>query len=493
MAVVLFFLSPLHSALPGENLTVSYRGKSKELPARTLHGYQVFDLDELTRILGGTLTVIQEELTVEWQFSGETIEFSHGSPLYRAGRRVYNLPTAPGFDGGSFLVPVRFLTRDLEELFPDIFIFDAAAGELRDIRDFAHLKSFRVEVDPNSTYIGLLTTSPVKFALDNTKPGSFLLNLYDTRISSAIEDSVSQVGYVDSVEVIPYADGVQLLFHLNDKAGRYRVAETTQPTGLSVTFFGQPLDGVKSPVVSTVGSPPVTEHRDYTIKSIMIDPGHGGKDPGAVAGRTLYEKDINLKISKMLAEMLELEGFHVTMTRENDTFVPLSSRTRLANENSSDIFVSVHCNSSASKNLNGFEVYFLSEAKTDEERTVAHRENMSLKYERPDLDPATLGDIQFIFWDLAQNEFLTESYECAQTIVQEVSHGLDVERCHVKQAGFYVLNGVYMPSVLIEMAYLSNSEDRARITSDAYLKKMIRHLSSGITEYIHTYNAKVSG
>jgi len=361
-----------------------------------------------------------------------------------------------------------------------------------DIRDFDFLKSFKVEIGRTSTHITLLTTSPVKFALDNSRPGSFLLNLFQTRISSAIEDSIMQSGYVDSVQVIPYSDGAQLMFYLDWRAERYRVAEMTHPTGLRITFAGKSVGEGEVPVSAGIPEERV-KTRDFSIGSVMIDPGHGGKDPGAVADGRLMEKNINLKASKMLAKMLEAEGLEVNLTRKDDSFVPLSVRTDHANEDGADIFVSIHCNSSTTKNLRGFEVYFLSEAKTDEERAVAHRENMSLKYERPDLDPATLGDIQFIFWDLAQNEFLTESYQCAQVIVREISDGLAVERSHVKQAGFYVLNGVYMPSILIELAYISNRKDRSQITDDAYLRKMVNHIFLGLTKYIESYNHKVNG
>ncbi|MFQ6105114.1 MAG: N-acetylmuramoyl-L-alanine amidase [Candidatus Glassbacteria bacterium] len=479
--------------LLSEHIIVSFKGRTKELPVKEFHGSKVFALDELTKVLGGKMAVSGDELKIRWEFAGETLIFSHGSHFYRVGKRVYNLPIASGFEGGTFCVSVRFLTHHLQELFPDIFNYDGSSGVLRDIRDFAHLRSFKVVIDRATTSIELLTTSQVKFALDNSRPGSFLLNLYNTRISSAIEDSISQAGYIDSVKVVPYSDGVQLVFYLDERAERYRVAEITQPTGLRIDFKGKPSVEGEVSVVSRKQPPEIKEVQDRRMNVIMIDPGHGGKDPGAVAGRTLMEKDINLKVSILLAEMLEREGFEVLLTREDDSFIPLSTRTDLANENGADLFVSIHCNSSKDRNLKGFEVYFLSEAKTDEERAVAHRENLSLRYERPDLDSTTLGDIQFIFWDLAQNEFLAESYECAQTIVGTVSNGIGIERSQVKQAGFYVLNGVYMPSVLIELAYISNPEERKLLSGNSYLKKVAGHLLEGITSYIKSYNHRVKG
>jgi N-acetylmuramoyl-L-alanine amidase len=473
---------------------VSIDGRNTSLATRESGGYRSFSLADLALAVGGDVSYFRNGLTAAWQFSGETITFTHGSPFYRAGRRLYSLPAACGFDGAGFYVPVRFLTGDLEELFPDAFRFDDNAGTLRDIRDYAHLKSFKAEIGRESTSLSLFTTRGVKFALDNTKPGTFLLNLYDTRITTAIEDSIEHMGYVDSLRVISYAEGAQLLFYLDRRANKYRVEEMRRPPGLLILFRGQPLgDGKAAPASPPVKKASKGPARDYTIRKIMIDPGHGGKDPGAMSGRSVVEKNINLKVSKMLASMFEKEGLSVTMTRKDDTFVPLSQRTAMANENGTDLFVSVHCNASKNKNVRGFEVYFLSEAKTDEERAVAHRENMSLTYERPGLDPSTLGDLQFIFWDLAQNEFLKESYECARTIVEEVREGQNGRRNEVRQAGFYVLNGVYMPSILIELAYLSEAEDRKLLTDDTYLRKLATRIFEGIMTYIETYNSRVNG
>jgi N-acetylmuramoyl-L-alanine amidase len=474
---------------------LSMNGRTVLLATQESRGHRMFVLDEFVGAVGGELVYSQGGLRARWEFSGEAIEFSHGSPYYRAGRRFYSLPAACGFEGGVFVVPLRFLTRDLEELLPDAFRFDKNAEVLRDISDYAHLKSFRTEVGRESTSISLLTTRAVEFALDNTRSGTFLVNLYRTRISSAVEDSIASTGYVDSLRVIPYAEGAQLVFHLDGRAKNYKVEETRRPVGLLISFKGEPLG---EETAASASSPPEKHSskapaRDYRIRKVMIDPGHGGKDPGAMAGRNVVEKDINLKVSRMLAPLLEKEGFEVIMTRKDDTFIPLSRRTAMANENGTDLFVSIHCNASKNKNACGFEVYFLSEAKTDEERTVAHRENMSLTYERPGLDPSTLGDLQFIFWDLAQNEFLQESYECARIIVEEVSRGQKKGRAGVRQAGFYVLNGVYMPSVLIEIAYLSHPEERKMLTDDAYLRKLTARILEGLITYINTYNARVNG
>lgn len=481
------------SAFGAAGFALSTDGRTLILPTRESGGHRMFVLDELVQGMGGELAYAQENLGVRWKFEGESVEFSHGSPFYRVGRRLYSLPGECGFEGAVFLVPVSFLMRDLEELFPDAFHYDRNAGLLRDIRDYAHLKSFRAEVGRESTKVALLTTARVKFALDNTRPGTFLLNLYRTMISNAIEDSLANTGYVDSLRVLPYPEGAQLVFHLDGRARKYRVEETSRPMGILITFEGTPLEEEVSVATPPEKSRPRGKGRDYGIRKVMIDPGHGGKDPGAMAGRNVAEKAINLKVSKMLASMLEKEGLEVVLTRKDDTFVPLSRRTAMANENGTDLFVSVHCNASKNKNMRGFEVYFLSEAKTDEERAVAHMENESLKYERPDLDPSTLGDLQFIFWDLAQNEFLQESYECARTIVSEVARGRKGGRNEVRQAGFYVLNGVYMPSVLIELAYLSHEEDRKILTNDANLGKLVSRIFEGLVTYINAYNGKVGG
>jgi len=226
------------------------------------------------------------------------------------------------------------------------------------------------------------------------------------------------------------------------------------------------------------------------IKTIVIDAGHGGVDPGAVGKKGLYEKDANLAIAKYLHEMLEDSlDVKVIMTRETDKYLSLKARTQIANRNSADLFISIHCNASAKSNvMGGFETYFLSEARTTEERAVAMRENASLKFDG--IEPASVLDK--ILLDLVQTAYLEESNCFAECIQQRAECSLPVHSRGVKQANFYVLRGAFMPAILVECAFVSNLDEEKLLKKKEFRKKLAVTLFHGIRNYIDDYERRLN-
>ena len=219
---------------------------------------------------------------------------------------------------------------------------------------------------------------------------------------------------------------------------------------------------------------------------IIIDPGHGGKDPGAISRRGLKEKEINLSIAKELAKILNDEyGYQVLLTREDDIFLSIYTRAEIANQAQADLFVSIHCNASVSRRLNGFEIYFLSEKATDPEaQAVALRENAVIALE--DISPWQRKEIEKILLSMETNVFLNQSSELAGVVSQRVSQGMDFNNSRVKQASFTVLRGVRMPAILVECGYLSNLTEEKKLRSRNFCKQ----LASGLAEGVHTYLQK---
>ncbi len=222
------------------------------------------------------------------------------------------------------------------------------------------------------------------------------------------------------------------------------------------------------------------------VKLIVLDPGHGGKDPGAIGKKGTKEKDLNLAIARKLKKYLEKMGLEVILTRNSDIFLPLNERTKVANDNKADIFISIHCNSAPRRNsyANGFEVYFLSEARTDWERAVAKAENEVIRYEA---QKSEISDdfLSFILADLAQQEFLKESQDLAVAVQDAVCEILNIENRGVKQAGFYVLKDAFMPAILIECGFLSNPNEEVLLRKDWYQEKLAKGIAEGIKRFIN--------
>ena len=217
-------------------------------------------------------------------------------------------------------------------------------------------------------------------------------------------------------------------------------------------------------------------------RKIVIDAGHGGKDPGATGRGGTLEKDVNLLAAQELARLLKQEGtFEVMLTRADDVFVPLADRSRLANEFGASLFISLHCNASTNKRENGFEVYFLSEKASDPEaQRLADIENSVVELEGKSAQDA---QADLILGELSKTENINAASEWAALLARALSKRTDISPRGVKQAGFYVLRGTHAPAVLFEMAFVTNKSDEAKLESRKYRRRIIDGIYAGILDF----------
>jgi N-acetylmuramoyl-L-alanine amidase len=218
----------------------------------------------------------------------------------------------------------------------------------------------------------------------------------------------------------------------------------------------------------------------HAVRRIVIDPGHGGKDPGAIGSRGTAEKDINLWMANELADALRAKNFEVLLTRTDDSFIPLAARSALANRYKADLFISVHCNASISAKLNGFEVYFLSEkASNPHAEAVARLENAALEFE----GKKPSNEVQVVLQSLMKNANINRAAQLGAIIDRQVARQLSQADLGVKQAAFYVLRGAQMPAVLIELGFLSNRKEERLLESPAHRRRLVRAIETSILEY----------
>lgn len=227
------------------------------------------------------------------------------------------------------------------------------------------------------------------------------------------------------------------------------------------------------------------------VQVIVLDPGHGGKDPGAVGKvQKAQEKEVNLGVALKLKQLLENEmGITVLMTRSDDRFVSLGERTRYANDHKADLFVSIHTNSSKDSKAKGTETYYLSTAVTSDARAVEALENQVVElYEGGVSAKAKYDDLGFILSDLSQTEHLESSNDLAGNIQMNLIAGSGRYDRGVKQANFYVLRGAFMPAVLIELGFISNPEEEKLLTNPDYQQRLARTIFEGIKRFKYRYD-----
>lgn len=262
---------------------------------------------------------------------------------------------------------------------------------------------------------------------------------------------------------------VRIVLDLERESG-YRVFDLSGPSRIIVDIDGKPE-----------GAPPPAQAPRRGRPLVMLDPGHGGKDPGAIGPTGLMEKDVVLEIGRMVRDRLLADGgFDVRMTRGSDVFIPLEERTAMANQARADVFVSLHINSSRNRSAEGISTYVLSHATDREALEVAAREN--------GVPVQKLAGVKFIIDDLSTYGRKKESLRLAKTvndaIVRNVSrrHG-PVHDLGLKQAPFYVLVGARMTAVLVEASFISNRREENRLRSRAYLETIADSVVEAIRYY----------
>jgi len=244
-------------------------------------------------------------------------------------------------------------------------------------------------------------------------------------------------------------------------------------------------DDIAKVLKETPKTPPVLHIRKTpeknALRRIVVDAGHGGKDPGAVGPSGVLEKTVTLKLAKVLSKELARQiGCEVILTRSTDVYLPLEERTAIANKVGADLFVSLHANANKSRKAYGIETYYLNFSKNDKAAAVAARENgTSLKQ---------VSDLELILFDLMANAKINESSRLAteiqKNLVSRISKKYsNIRDLGVRQGPFYVLLGATMPSVLVETAFISHPREEKRLVSSAYQESAAQAIAAAIKEY----------
>ena len=225
----------------------------------------------------------------------------------------------------------------------------------------------------------------------------------------------------------------------------------------------------------------------YTLKTIVLDPGHGGADPGAVGKRSTKEKILSLDIAKRIANYLSQNDLNVILTRDSDRFISLPRRVQVAQRNKADLFVSIHINASRSRSLNGFEIYCLSNSIDDNFR-AARMANEATPYDHDKLPYYMLTPtLKAILWDLSNTENRAEASQLSDYIVEAVQDNMNIDSMRIRRARFYVLKEARIPAILIEVGYISNFSEEAKLRDSSYREKLAESIGRGILAYKQKY------
>jgi len=317
------------------------------------------------------------------------------------------------------------------------------------------------------------------------KPPRFYIDMKGASIPRSMCDPIPIAdGLLLQARVAQYDPRTVRLVLDIDSMKDHRIFSMENPSRLVIDVIGDQgeYDEARAGMPETPGdSPlPLAQQLGLGVRKIVLDAGHGGKDPGAVGPRGLKEKDVTLALAKKIKPLLEEQGYTVLMTRETDVFIPLHERTAFANQNKADLFISIHTNASRSRKVRGIETYFLGVAKSREASETAMLENA--------ISQQALSDLEKILLDLTRTSNLKQSSVLAESIQECLFGGISgkysgIRNLGVKQASFYVLIGAQMPAALVETSFISNPTGESLLARDDYRDELSRSIFQGVLGY----------
>ena len=377
----------------------------------------------------------------------------------------------------------------------------------------ARVKEIRHWSTPNYTRVVIDLDRPVKYYSEllgpdpsHKKPRRLYVDLKNARVPKSIDSVISiKDGLLQSARAGQNTlKTVRVVLDI-ESIGGYKIFHLHDPFRIVVDVRGTKKNGKSAQVKEKKRRPrkgvwkskrpdgdvSLARQLGLSVQRIVIDPGHGGKDPGTYVKGGIKEKDIVLKLAKVVAEKVESKlGCEAILTRNRDRFLSLEKRTAFANMNKADLFVSLHINAHKQRQIHGLETYYLNMATDSRAVMVAARENATSE--------KNISDLQTILNDLMLNTKISESNRLAHQVQKGMIRSVkgkyrNVKSLGVKQAPFYVLIGAEMPAVLIETGFITNPTEKKRLTSKKYLNVLADGIVAGIDRYIKSIETSHAG
>jgi len=468
---------------PAEKIPVVFAGQAGQSSLSVLTKDQVVyaSLNEFSRLLSlGTQTYAENKKTI-LSVGARSIKITALNPFVTIDTDVIQMPVPTMEVGGDVYVPLACFLNIMNPIMTRPVEYDALACLLRIGSHLSNITGVSVEELANGCIIHVSTSAPFTQAEVSAYVRSewLYVTLVGGRLDSLSLVSDKKSGFVSRIRPFPFRDSAQLAFLLDRKVEDPEVQIGKDGVAISLRSAG------KRPSASIA-----QENEDKTrwlIDRIILDPGHGGRDPGAIGPSGFKEKEANLDIGQRLKKLLEEKGLEVLMTRDGDNYVTLQERTSFANAKNGKLFVSIHANTNAKRSIRGVSTYLLGNKKTEQALAVAEKENSVIELEESQEAYRELQNAAHILNAIAQSSYLKESEDLAQIVNNAIHIGTQIPDQGVYQAGLFVLMGAAMPRILVETAFLSNTYDERLLKTRSFRQKVAEALCASILQFKKKY------
>lgn len=508
LLVSISFFSLCYARTAGHELRIPFRlasGDTIDVAGLDSAGVVYFSLNDFFQSLQYRATVDDSTGTLETFISSQLVRFTALSPFVVITQRFSNFSTVYQMTGpairahGGFFIPAIAFVPLYEGITHQRLSFDEKRRILAlgmppaPVYDVAGIT---IEKKLNGCLVTILANRKLGDVESWLKEDGWLfVTITGATADTAALDATKPFGAVKRVLAFQSATSLQITFRVtSDVVQAYATSDSTT-NNLSLSLRTRSEEEKKALEKKAHESARQNMDRDrkrWKLDVIVIDAGHGGKDPGTIGVIRTKEKDITLDVGLRLGDLIKknLKGVKVVYTRTSDRFVELYRRTQIANDAGGKIFISLHCNSMPRKpsRANGFEIYLLRPGLTEEAVAIAARENSVINLEEGYQQRyQKLTEEEFIIVTMAQSSYMKYSEEFAEIASRAMAENLKIKNSGVKQAGFYVLVGASMPNVLVELGYLSNKKEEQVLRSRNGREKISEALFRGIKEYKTTY------
>jgi len=429
---------------------------------------------DLVKAFSSKLFENQDRKKLVFYIAGKRIKITARTSFLVIDDKAYQMINIVKEYNGQYYLPAEEFFQIIKRTaLPELF-FDKRK-EILDINLVSYsVKSLKIEQKSNGTIVRIKTQksfSDRDISSFINKHGWFYLTIVGGIVDTSTINKTITRGIINRIESDQINETAQIALKLRSNVISQEWYQSHDPNEIVITLR-----------TALNNNSIIKKAKDrWKLDTIVLDAGHGGKDPGAMGKYGAKEKDIVLDITKRVGRLLEKNtGIKVIYTRTEDIFVPLWKRTKIANEASGKLLLSIHVNSNSNRKIKGFETYLHSHDKTATAIDVAARENAVIELEEKKVNYEKLSMERKITATMATSMFLKESEALASLIQDELDKKLSVPNRGVKQAGFYVLSGASMPCVLIEGGFVSNPSEEKSLKSPAYRKK----ISDGIYKAI---------
>lgn len=486
--LMMLFMNELHSQSQ-KSITVFFSNENEKYPIAAVQkdGVDYVSLAEFADLLGIANYSYPLNKKTLLQSGRNNLKVTAFNPFIVLNGDLLQMSLPTLEINGKTVVPLHHFLEATKAFFPMRFSWDSQRNWLRVFKINENITGIELTDMGNGSIIRLATTkafkpSEVSVSIDR---GWLSVTLFGGVVDSAYLSTSPLSKTVK--EIIPYQfDGsAYIKFKLAQDMADKKVDISENAVNISLWTSRQAGN------VTSFNSAIAREK--WRIDRIVIDPGHGGRDPGAIGPSKLFEKGITLEIAEKLKALLKsrLPDVTVLLTREGDTYLGLEKRPQFANANDGKLFISIHTNANVNRSFRGFTTYLLGMHRTKEALETAEKENSVLKLEESSEAYDEFQDMSYILNAIAQSSYLKESQDLAQMVNQSLSGKIKIPDKGVHQAGLRVLVGPAMPSVLVETAFISNREEERLLKTRSFRQKVAEGLCDSICEFKRQYEQEI--